>query len=852
MTAGALTHNVGDKDDEETLEKLSAAALREKLRQLRYESNEAINSLKQTLDSVTSESIENNKNLTARVWKMTVELSSFRNEKEKGVQMQRSLEKEVEKLEEKLVESKWQSDLALGDKDSEIEVLQERVTSLLQDLKNARASREDLQKRENEIQEKSQNVSKQFAELRRAAARTNLLEDQLKECRTKLKEKKEKLKSTKTSLEKATIELSKKTRLLQGAEAERNDLSTQVETLIDGREKRRQKLSSLKDELQEVKDELSSLQRETQMDALIEEKNTEIDTLQEEIRMKSEIINKLEIELTNVNSKLDDMENQMIEQQMSLKKSGRAQERFNANMDYLQKKLKRSESEKHDLEIAQSRKDNAIREREEKIESSRRSIEQLQQANELTKQILERRLKGVIDQSTRKVKMGVSENKVLQEKLDAALKELQTTIESHRIAEEALKENHRNELQENRKKFDEEKKVLQKQIEELIEKESHLKEENAAVEKKIKESMKKYEVEHGDKVATLTKEFAELQESRDKDVKELEQKIEEIEKKLLVEVKKNEAQVIGLEALRGERDTLRSALEKANKQVESMHDTRNDLDKERFQIKSSLDSNMAMMKETQGALNQVEAKYEKLVLEHKDATMDLKTTKENLGEKEKELKKVQEKLTNVEAKRDQLSEAVLISTSQCQQSEKEKAELLALQKQLQSQLEGYRREEDAFRKKQASLGNSEQKILQMSDENEDLQQRISSLEHQLVLKDSELEMVKEQVGSMEAGGATPAEVAVKNKEIKKLSQRLRDMDREKKDLKNKIAELQRDSANTDVLKQMLRSTTAQLQEKNKAMSKMKGLVAARAKIANAAKRKSTGKDTSLPFLKSKT
>ena len=269
---------------------------------------------------------------------------------------------------------------------------------------------------------------------------------------------------------------------------------------------------------------------------------------------------------------------------------------------------------------------------------------------------------------------------------------------------------------------------------------------------------------------------------------------------------------------------MRTALERAESRLKTLEDSREALDRERQELRDKLHETSSRGAGLASSLNQVEGKLENLTVTHETMKEVFESTKEELKEKTENNVILERKLTAAEAKVEKLTDAVLIANRECEKLEKDKSTLLKEQKQLDRDLQGYRREEDEFRRREATLTAERNRYGDLKEANSRLQDEVDELQSQLLAKDHELRMKASSEETTKAGGELK-----RDETARRLRGRVKEQDRTIRELKEEVMGLRKDNASTEVMKQMLRSTSKELAERNKTIKSMKALQSAKSK-----------------------
>ena len=252
----------------------------------------------------------------------------------------------------------------------------------------------------------------------------------------------------------------------------------------------------------------------------------------------------------------------------------------------------------------------------------------------------------------------------------------------------------------------------------------------------------------------------------------------EISNKLSLAEAQNGALTETAQSAQGAKETLTTALERAEARLAKMEEARSVLDDERQSMRKVLDETNAKCAELNGALTQVEGKYETLNAGNKDLKEAYEDVKARLAALQNETKVQSERLVAAETKRDQLSEAVLISNRETEKLNKDRTDLQKRVNGLRQDLQGYRREEDAFRRKQASLKKEQAGYDLLRNTNNELKDEIEELQQKIMARDHEIRSLRSGNEGAAAKGAMQRE-----EEARKMQRRIRDQEREIKEYK---------------------------------------------------------------------
>jgi chromosome segregation ATPase len=342
----------------------------------------------------------------------------------------------------------------------------------------------------------------------------------------------------------------------------------------------------------------------------------------------------------------------------------------------------------------------------------------------------------------------LAQYEALKTEATQTLEKARDRVNEERTARESLEE----QMQQNRKSFEEEReKQLQKnrKIEEALEKEK------AEHEKKAQESQKGFE-------EALKKE----KEENEQKVQELEQKSKELEQKLERSESKLEAIKSNTHIAEGDLKNLKEKYEEYQQQVidakadsKKEQSLRAELQMELKTLEEVLDSMEVELKGTQKALKKMEELYKKELAKNQGNVKELSDLRLALAESDKERAETKEKVRMLEVEVGTIDARWLLSREHCQQEKelKQKAEdeaskLRHKMEQITVDLNfaNTRREEAenqcAALRQRIEAATSEVQRAHAGEE--DAEQLTSQLQQQVMTLSTELEITKENCGSL--------------------------------------------------------------------------------------------------------
>ena len=437
-----------------------------------------------------------------------------------------------------------------------------------------------------------------------------------------------------------------------------------------------------------------------------------------------------------------------------------------------------------------------LREAKENFETARRMIERLKQAKDWQKKVLERRLEGLDGSSRRGKDMLEKEIESLKAAMAAKIAQHDDLLAKHAADVEKLQEEHKASVGVLEGKartaaaaaIEDLEAVRQELLQRINVVEAERDESKAALEAREKEVAAQIAaaVEETKEDLRVTQDSAKVAaEAAAAEIEELKSRLEasneqlsEISTKLSLSEAKNGALAETAQAAQGAKDTLTTALERAEARLAKMEEGRSVLDAERQSMRKVLDSSNARCSELEASLTQIEGKFETLSAGNKELKDAYEDVNGRLAALQKETKVQSERLVAAETKRDQLSEAVLISNREMEKLNKDKTDLQKRVDGLREDLEGYRHEEDAFRRKQAALKKEQAGYETLRSTNNELKDEIEQLQQKIMARDHEIRNLRSGNESSAAKDALQRE-----EEARKMQRRIRDQDREIKEYK---------------------------------------------------------------------